>query len=223
MSSGWKRHVKTQNLMRTSSCKGAVGYNESDTTKLTGRSDSTKREESETGPTPLAIQKSLIKKRAFFWCWWSWIIAIIQGKKRKKEKEKGKEGGKKLSVTCGARHGCRVGAVRVHPWRVHRGRATRLWRFHGGRRHREKKKTWQNDKTRSRCVWWRKNIEVVEGVNHPRRKTLSDCLVQVLMFGWIHNTVSRTMIQTWEVEWRRSSTSNLCHHYSLCRNPNDFR
>jgi hypothetical protein len=42
-----------------------------------------------------------------------------------------------LSVTRSARHGGCVGALRVHPWRMHRGRATRLWRFHGGRRHRE--------------------------------------------------------------------------------------
>ena len=46
---------------------------------------------------------------AFFWCWWSWIIAIIQGKKRKKEEGKRKGRGEKIErdalrasrVTCG--------------------------------------------------------------------------------------------------------------------------
>ncbi len=36
-----------------------------------------------------------------------------------------------------------------------------------------------------------KTIEVVEGVNYPERKTLTDCLVQILMFGRIHSTVPR--------------------------------
>ncbi len=130
--------------------------------------------------------------------WWSWIIAIIQKKGGKKEE--GKRKGRRGGIEGDALHASRVPCVCGTCAPVTRAQRTDDAIVTLARRTEAslKNKNWQND------------------------KTSSDCLVQVLMFGRVNSTVSRIMIQTWEVEWPRSWTSKLCHHYNFYRNSNVF-